>query len=41
MFIRDADFPAAIAPVTAGLVMTAWVVALLAAGAVLFHRRDA
>lgn len=41
MFIRDADFPVAIAPVTAGLVMTAWVVALLAAGAVLFHRRDA
>lgn len=41
MFIRKADFPIEIAPVTAGLVMTAWVVALLAVGAVLFHRRDA
>ncbi len=41
MFIRGADFPVDIAPVTAGLVMTAWVVALLAIGAVLFHRRDA
>jgi hypothetical protein len=41
MFIRSGDFPVEIAPVTAGLVMTAWVVALLAAGAVLFHRRDA
>jgi len=41
MFIRSADFPVEIAPVTAGLVMTAWVVALLAVGAVLFHRRDA
>ncbi|MEE6257694.1 hypothetical protein [Plantactinospora sonchi] len=41
MFIRAADFPVEMAPVTAGLVMTAWVAALLAAGAVLFHRRDA
>ncbi|SCF04848.1 ABC-2 family transporter protein [Micromonospora coriariae] len=41
MFIRGADFPVEIAPLTAGLVMTAWVVALLAVGAVLFHRRDA
>ncbi|MEV4810888.1 hypothetical protein [Micromonospora avicenniae] len=40
MFIRSADFPVEIAPVTAGLVMTAWVVALLALGAVLFQRRD-
>jgi ABC-type transport system involved in multi-copper enzyme maturation permease subunit len=40
MFIRSADFPVEIAPVTAGLVMTAWVVALLAVGAVLFYRRD-
>lgn len=40
MFIRSADFPVEIAPVTAGLVMTAWVVALLAVGAVLFQRRD-
>jgi hypothetical protein len=41
MFIRGGDFPVEIAPVTAGLVMTAWVVALLTAGAVLFLRRDA
>jgi ABC-2 type transport system permease protein len=41
MFIRRADFPVELAPVTAGLVMTAWVVGLLAVGAVLFHRRDA
>jgi hypothetical protein len=41
MFIRNADFPIEVAPVTAGLVMTAWVVAFLAVGAVLFHRRDA
>jgi ABC-type transport system involved in multi-copper enzyme maturation permease subunit len=41
MFIRGADFEVEIAPVTAGLVMTAWIVALLAVGAVLFHRRDA
>lgn len=41
MFLRTEDFPVELAPVTAGLVMTAWVVALLAAGAVLFHRRDA
>ena len=41
MFIRRADFPVELAPVTAGLVMTVWVVALLAVGAVLFHRRDA
>ncbi|MEV5689711.1 hypothetical protein [Micromonospora globbae] len=41
MFIRDADFPVEIAPLTAGLVMTAWVAVLLAIGAVLFQRRDA
>jgi ABC-2 type transport system permease protein len=41
MFIRSADFPIERTPVTAGMVMTAWVVALLAIGAVLFHRRDA
>ncbi|RAO07986.1 hypothetical protein [Micromonospora noduli] len=40
MFIGSADFPVEIAPVTAGLVMTAWVIALLAVGAVLFERRD-
>lgn len=41
MFIRGADFPVDIGPMTAGLVMTAWVVALLGVGAVLFRRRDA
>jgi hypothetical protein len=41
MFIRDADFPVKLAPVTAGLVMSAWIAALLGVGAVLFHRRDA
>jgi ABC-2 type transport system permease protein len=41
MFIRGPDFPVDMAPVTAGLVMTAWVVALLAGGAWLFQRRDA
>ncbi|MFG1918319.1 hypothetical protein [Micromonospora sp. NPDC048898] len=41
MFIRGGDFPVEIAPVTAGLVMTAWIVGLLAVGAVLFQRRDA
>lgn len=41
MFIRGSDFPVEVPPVTAGLVMTAWIVALLAVGAVLFQRRDA
>jgi ABC-2 type transport system permease protein len=41
MFIHSANLPVELTPVTAGLVMTAWVVALLAVGAVLFHRRDA
>jgi hypothetical protein len=41
MFIRGPDFPVDMAPVTAGLVMTAWVLALLGAGAFLFRRRDA
>ncbi|MEV4511062.1 hypothetical protein AB0K00_19065 [Dactylosporangium sp. NPDC049525] len=40
MFIRTADFPVRVAPVTAGLVMTAWIAVLLTIGAVLFHRRD-
>ncbi|MEU7650813.1 hypothetical protein AB0C42_15460 [Micromonospora taraxaci] len=40
MFIRGSDFPVEVPPVTAGLVMTAWIVALLAVGAVLFQRRD-
>ncbi|MGC4812196.1 hypothetical protein ACLQ29_16870 [Micromonospora sp. DT228] len=41
MFIHSADFPVEVAPVTAGLVMTAWILALLAVGAILFQRRDA
>ena len=41
MFIRTADFPVRVAPVTAGLVMTGWIAVLLAVGAALFHRRDA
>ncbi|MCW3819770.1 hypothetical protein ONA91_35575 [Micromonospora sp. DR5-3] len=41
MFLRDTDFPVEIAPVTAGLVMTAWIVVLLAIGLILFQRRDA
>ncbi|MEU8088888.1 hypothetical protein AB0B57_35385 [Micromonospora sp. NPDC049101] len=41
MFIRGGDFPVEVAPVTAGLVMTAWIVLLLAVGALLFQRRDA
>ena len=41
MFLHTADFPVRIPPVTAGLVMTAWIAVLLAIGAVLFHRRDA
>jgi ABC-2 type transport system permease protein len=41
MFIHSTNFPVELTPVTAGVVMTAWVVALLAVGAVLFHRRDA
>jgi len=41
MFIQSSDFPVRIAPVTAGLVMTAWIAALLALGGFLFHRRDA
>ncbi|MFG2050586.1 hypothetical protein ACGFIW_24505 [Micromonospora sp. NPDC048935] len=40
MFIRGGDFPVEVAPVTAGLVMTAWIVVLLVVGAVLFQRRD-
>ncbi|MEV4132937.1 hypothetical protein AB0J72_12320 [Dactylosporangium sp. NPDC049742] len=40
MFLHTPDFPVRIAPLTAGLVMTAWIAALLAIGAALFHRRD-
>ncbi|MFG1603108.1 hypothetical protein [Actinoplanes sp. NPDC049265] len=41
MFIRGADFPVRIPPVTAGLVMSAWIAAFLAVGAFIFLRRDA
>jgi hypothetical protein len=41
MFLQTSDFDVRIAPVTAGLVMTAWIAALLAVGGYLFHRRDA
>lgn len=41
MFIRGDRFDYAMSPLVAGLTMTAWVVALLALGAWLFHRRDA
>ena len=41
MFIRSSDFPVEMSPVTAGLVMSAWIAAFLAIGALLFHRRDA
>lgn len=40
MFLNTSDFPVRIAPLTAGLVMTAWIAVLLTIGAVLFHRRD-
>lgn len=40
MFLHTADFPVRIAPLTAGLVMSAWIAVLLTVGAVLFHRRD-
>lgn len=41
MFLRESDFPVRIAPVTAGLVMSAWIAAFLVVGALLFRRRDA
>jgi len=41
MFIRTSDFPVELSPAAAGLVMSAWVAAFLAAGALLFQRRDA
>jgi len=40
MFVRGMDVPVRLSPLVAGLVMAAWVAALLAVGAVLFHRRD-
>jgi ABC-type transport system involved in multi-copper enzyme maturation permease subunit len=41
MFIHHVGSPVDIAPLTGGLVMAAWVLALLAVAAVAFHRRDA
>lgn len=41
MFLRGIEVPVRIAPVTAGVVMTAWVAGLLAIAGYLFHRRDA
>lgn len=41
MFLRGVDAPVEIGPVTAGLVMTAWVAVLLGAATLIFRRRDA
>ncbi|MGW4133476.1 ABC transporter permease [Amycolatopsis japonica] len=41
MFIERVELPVRLSPVTGGLVMTAWVAALLAAGFLLFRGRDA
>jgi len=41
MFVRRMDLPVQLAPVTGGLVMLAWVAALLAVGFLVFRRRDA
>ncbi|MFK0248446.1 ABC transporter permease [Amycolatopsis azurea] len=41
MFVRRVDLPVQLAPVTGGLVMTAWVALLLAVGFLVFRRRDA
>ncbi len=41
MFIRDIRSPVDLAPLTGGLVMAAWVLAVLAVAAAVFHRRDA
>jgi hypothetical protein len=41
LFLRGIDVPVRITPVTAGLVMTAWVAGLLVVAGYLFHRRDA
>ncbi|RSN25622.1 ABC transporter permease [Amycolatopsis sp. WAC 04169] len=41
MFIERVELPVRLAPVTGGLVMTAWVAALLAAGFLVFRGRDA
>lgn len=41
MFLRGMRSSAQIAPVTGGLVMTSWVIAVLALGVAVFRRRDA
>jgi hypothetical protein len=41
MFIHDMNTPGELGPLTAGLVMAAWVAALLAVAGYVFHRRDA
>ncbi|KFZ82113.1 ABC transporter permease [Amycolatopsis sp. MJM2582] len=41
MFIERVELPVRLSPVTGGLVMTAWVAALLAAGFLAFRGRDA
>ncbi|MFJ8916647.1 ABC transporter permease [Amycolatopsis sp. NPDC102389] len=41
LFIKRVDLPVQLSPVTGGLVMTAWVAALLAAGFLVFRGRDA
>jgi len=41
LFIRGLDSPVGLTPLTGGLVMAAWVLALLATAAAVFHRRDA
>ncbi|GAB3726934.1 ABC transporter permease [Amycolatopsis oliviviridis] len=41
LFIRRMDLPVQLSPITGGLVMTAWVAALLTAGFLVFRGRDA
>lgn len=41
MYLHDMDVPGDLAPVTGGLVMAAWVAALLGVAGYAFHRRDA
>ncbi|RSM65448.1 ABC transporter permease [Actinoplanes sp. ATCC 53533] len=41
MYLHDMDTPGDLAPVTGGLVMAAWVAAVLGAAGYAFHRRDA
>lgn len=41
MYLHDMDTPGDLGPVTGGLVMAAWVAALLGIAGYVFHRRDA